>query len=240
MKRTGSHQNGGFTMIEILVVIAILAVLAGILLPALHNALLKAKVSGIRQELENLALAVESYAIETGSYPEPDNAAWTSDLYPWYVKQLIDTGELTEKGAREFLDPFAPSDWDNRRRFYRYYTLDRDLSDDVPPCDSFVLFSVGPDEHGFLMVDQDTGEVDPDDYLECLFDPSLMDTNHDSINDFDYDGIASMWDGVADCKGEVLPNNDGNSKVRQICSDICADNDGRCNLCDGIILRIGP
>jgi len=240
MSRSRAESNGGFTLIELLVVIAILAVLAGLILPAIQNALMRAKISSIRQELDNLALAVESYAIETGSYPEPVNPAWTSDLYPWYIKQLIDTGDLTQKGAREFLDQFAPNDWETRRRFYRYYTLMKNAAGDgVPPCDSFVLFSVGPDEHGFLMVDQDTGEVDPGTYLPCLFDPALIDTNHDSINDFDYDGIASSDRNWSECRGEVVPNNAGNSKVKEICEEVI-DDVGSCRRCDGIILRIGP
>lgn len=246
MKESFTDHKRGFTLIEILVVIAILAVLAGILLPTLRNAMLKAKISGIRQELSNLALAIESYAIDKGEYPENcmENSAWTSELYPWYIKQLIDNGDLTEKAGREYKDPFAPRHWDKRRHFYSYCRMDKDKKGQgIPSTDSFVVFSVGPDEHGFLMVDQNTGEINKEqkEYIAHIFNPQFMDMNHDGINDFDYSGIGLVPGSVAGlpaiCARESMPNNPGNPKVIEIINKIAGE---YCSRCDGIILHCAP
>lgn len=58
-----------FTLIEMLVVIAIIAILAGILLPALAGAKVRAKIKQAQTEMANLTGAIKSYETEYNRFP---------------------------------------------------------------------------------------------------------------------------------------------------------------------------
>lgn len=52
------NRNQGFTLIEILIVLAIMAILAAIAIPAVYTQLVRAQQEGVRKEMENLKLAL--------------------------------------------------------------------------------------------------------------------------------------------------------------------------------------
>ncbi len=70
----------GFTLVELLVVITIIALLAGLLLPAVLNAIKKAEMTKAKGEVSALANAVDAYYHEYSKYPG-QTAATADYLY---------------------------------------------------------------------------------------------------------------------------------------------------------------
>ncbi|HAY79979.1 MAG TPA: hypothetical protein DCY79_09280 [Planctomycetaceae bacterium] len=64
-------KKHGFTLVEMLVVVGIIAVLAAILVPTIASALRRAKVAQIAFDVSNLETAITNYASATGDNP-PD------------------------------------------------------------------------------------------------------------------------------------------------------------------------
>ena len=69
--RTSPRQ--AFTLVEILVVIAILGILMGIAIPAISGAVTTAKQTAQKLEVNSIAQAVEQYQLKYGDYP-PDGS----------------------------------------------------------------------------------------------------------------------------------------------------------------------
>jgi prepilin-type N-terminal cleavage/methylation domain-containing protein/prepilin-type processing-associated H-X9-DG protein len=77
----------GFTLIELLVVIGIIAILAGMLLPALSKAKESARRIACNNNLKQINLAFLMYVGESSdTIPTPSNSQrWTTLLLPFYV-----------------------------------------------------------------------------------------------------------------------------------------------------------
>lgn len=65
--------EAGFTLLEILVVIAILGLLIGLVAPAALRQLGGARVSVAHQSIERLASVLDLYKLDVGSYPSTDD-----------------------------------------------------------------------------------------------------------------------------------------------------------------------
>lgn len=66
----------GFTMIELMVVIAIIAVLAAILFPVFNRSRESARQAACRGNLHAIAMALRNYCTDEGSYPPPYDAVY--------------------------------------------------------------------------------------------------------------------------------------------------------------------
>ena len=67
-----TRRDAGFTLLEILVVIAILGLLIGLVAPAVLNQLGGAKTKIARQSIERLGSVLDLYKLDVGSYPSTE------------------------------------------------------------------------------------------------------------------------------------------------------------------------
>jgi general secretion pathway protein G len=62
-------RTGGFTLIEMLVVITVIAILASLVTPMVFRNVGDAKVSAARTQVETLGLALDAYRLDNDFYP---------------------------------------------------------------------------------------------------------------------------------------------------------------------------
>jgi len=73
MKKTDSNYLKAFTLVEMLVVIAIIAILAGILVPVIARSKLKAKIAVTKVQIKELENAIKMYKSDYSRFPAPKN-----------------------------------------------------------------------------------------------------------------------------------------------------------------------
>lgn len=70
MKR--NFNNRGFTLIELMVVIVILGILAGLIVPRIMNRPEEARQAKARMQIESLETALKLYKLDNGGYPSTE------------------------------------------------------------------------------------------------------------------------------------------------------------------------
>ncbi|MEI7633207.1 MAG: prepilin-type N-terminal cleavage/methylation domain-containing protein [bacterium] len=143
----------GFTLIELIVVVSIIAILAAIAIPNFIEAQTRAKVSRAKSDLRTIAIAVEAYCTDHGKYPDP--------LQP-YKESLSTVNELSTPVAylttTQLPDAFPPT-WVETTPppppgysptyWYNSFSgaMGKELSEasGFPAFSGYCLCSVGPD-----------------------------------------------------------------------------------------------
>ena len=64
------RSKHSFTLIELLIVVAIIAILAAIAVPNFLEAQTRAKVARVKNDLRSVATAIEAYRVDTNKYPD--------------------------------------------------------------------------------------------------------------------------------------------------------------------------
>jgi len=136
--RTMWRSGKGFTLIELMVVIAIILILALIAVPAYRNMQIRAKKARAQEDLRNIATALEAYYVDWNEYPA--EGSWMADLvgrdYEGQTCSQSGTTATGESAPVSYINSI-PDDPFNPGSKYNY-----DLSDDGT---QYWIWSVGPD-----------------------------------------------------------------------------------------------
>ena len=108
-------KNKAFTLIELLIVVAIIAILAAIAVPNFLEAQTRSKVSRARADMRSAATALESYYIDYNVYPY-DGYSWDGstrmtagyDYNFWFLPAEIST-PIAYMTSAKLVDPFRKS-----------------------------------------------------------------------------------------------------------------------------------
>jgi len=78
------ENTKGFSLLELLIAIAIISIITAIVVPNLMSANIRAKVSGVKADMGSIAIALEDYKIDYGEYPKDSRfsrkTSYTSDI----------------------------------------------------------------------------------------------------------------------------------------------------------------
>jgi len=106
MRRQGSAPTAasrGFTLVELLLVLVILAIIAGLVLPNIIGRAEKAKAKAASSQITRLSMSVETYYLDTGDTPQSleDLVKEPGTVNGWngpYVKESL----LKDPWGREY------------------------------------------------------------------------------------------------------------------------------------------
>ena len=141
------RNKKGFTIIELLIVIAVIAILVGIALPRFKGMRDEGNITRATGELRSLQSAVESYRIHTGAYPAA--AAFETTL----------VGATPQIISSAMNDPFAAAGTP--------YVL---VLSSGTTGNFYAIYSVGPGGNGSVSaVDNTSGAVTEANGASCIY-----------------------------------------------------------------------
>jgi general secretion pathway protein G len=121
LTRAYSRNDAGYTLLELLVVMGILAILTAFATPQLMGYFGKAKTQSVQLQIENINTALELYYMENGAYPSASVGLKalleaTSEAPRWNGPYL--------KKAKNLLDPWGrPYQYNVSNGEYDVYSL---------------------------------------------------------------------------------------------------------------------
>lgn len=130
MRNSNSRKRYGFTLIEMIVVIAIIATLAAVVAPAVFNNVSDAKTNAARSQVEILSLALNAYRLDNDNFPTTEQGLSA-------LREKPQGGDIPPNWRGPYLARVLPADpW---KRAYVYF------SPGIANPTGFDLYSLGRD-----------------------------------------------------------------------------------------------
>jgi len=137
MRRTTAFGKKGFTLVELMVVVAIIAILAAIIIPVASRSREAARQTACKSNMHAIAIALRNYLNDEGGFPLPYNAySGTGGVSQLYLSGYIsstsalrcpdDSTSLADYNAAHATFP-SWSDWNQDRFDERYSTYNEIL-----------------------------------------------------------------------------------------------------------------
>ncbi len=163
-------MNRAFTLIELLIVVAIIGILAAIAVPNFLNAQVRAKVARVESDFRTLATALEMYQMDQNAYPP--YGFWGGHTSPAYFNALstpvaylsnpeavddpfqLQVDQDSQGGKRYgYFDPTLPNG--PRQKFFRPGAMQTHKGIEMPGNFKWWVISRGPDQ----VMDGDSGSA---------------------------------------------------------------------------------
>ncbi len=117
------NHNRGFTLIELMVVIVILGVLAGMIVPRIMDRPEQAKVTKTKMLIESISTALDLYKLDVGTYPTTEQGLQAlveapetdQEVSNWRKGGYLDKGRVPKDPWNNdfiYLSPGANGDYD--------------------------------------------------------------------------------------------------------------------------------
>lgn len=104
------HTQHGFTLLELLVVLVVLGLLAGIVAPRYFSQLGRSEAKVARAQIEGLAKALDLYRLEVGRYPSSEQG----------LQALVSAPSDESRWTGPYLQKKVPDDPWGHAYIYRY------------------------------------------------------------------------------------------------------------------------
>jgi prepilin-type N-terminal cleavage/methylation domain-containing protein len=153
------NRRGAFTLIELLIVVAIIAILAAIAVPNFLESQTRAKVARVRSDTRTVIAALEAYRLDENAYP----SAEINGTLRWFHWLTTPIAYLGDKQLRDPFRPAGPGHDISEIETLRYYGFNsqgvlnavtgvgamfspRTGPDETPRITWYAMFSHGPDK----------------------------------------------------------------------------------------------
>jgi len=93
ISKTSRHPDSGFTLVELMIVIVIVAVLMGVALPAYQNQIIRGKRAAAKSAMLDIANREVQYLLANRSYADPSDFGYTppddvGDIYTFSLSTV--------------------------------------------------------------------------------------------------------------------------------------------------------